>query len=151
MERILPNFPSNPLFLSPLLTERVQVRNLFGEANIFDFEILSAFWLTQQRHLLGKRVHLSGAGPSRRRGVAVDREPAVGRFCRPGVALERGLIRDPAIASRRSPVDCRGGELFQPEPSTSRSLAPVAEQKVSHFRRDRVRLVTNLQIRPLTE
>jgi hypothetical protein len=49
------------LFLSPLLTNRLSIRNLFAEANIFDFEILFAFWLTQQGHLRGKVGISSGS------------------------------------------------------------------------------------------
>jgi hypothetical protein len=34
--------------------------NSLGEADISDFEILSAVWLTQRRHLLGKMGHTTG-------------------------------------------------------------------------------------------
>jgi hypothetical protein len=53
--------PENPHFPSPLSTKRASVRNLFGEADISDFGILSAFWLTQQGHLRGKVGISSGS------------------------------------------------------------------------------------------
>src|ERR1035438_6881205 len=43
-----------------LLTKRFMVRILFGEPNSSHFEILSAFWLTQQRYLRGKVGHIAG-------------------------------------------------------------------------------------------
>jgi len=46
-----------------LLTKRSRVRNLFGEANKSHFEILSAFWLTQQRYLRGKWAISPGGRP----------------------------------------------------------------------------------------
>ena len=49
-----PKAPQKAHFLSPLLTKRLLVRILLGEPNISHFEILSAFWLTQQRHILAE-------------------------------------------------------------------------------------------------
>jgi hypothetical protein len=54
----------NPPFRSRLLTDRASVRILFGEPNISHFGILSAFWLTQQRHLPAKLAILRGSGRS---------------------------------------------------------------------------------------
>jgi len=49
--------------LGVLLTKRLLVRNLFGEPNISDFEILIAFWLTARRHLPGEMGHIPGGRP----------------------------------------------------------------------------------------
>jgi len=43
--------------LGVLLTKRLLVRNLFGEANFSDFEILLHFWLTAARHLPAEMAH----------------------------------------------------------------------------------------------
>ncbi len=55
--------PCPTFVLSPLLTKRVSVRILFGEADISDFEILIAFWLTARRHLPGEMGHIPGGRP----------------------------------------------------------------------------------------
>jgi len=49
-------------FLHRLSTERLRVRYLPGEADIFDFEILCARWLTEQRDFQAKMGHTRGRG-----------------------------------------------------------------------------------------
>lgn len=74
---------------------------VFGEPNLSHFEILSAFWLTQQRYLRGKVGHIAGwqatlgYGDIGRRLAQIGSPPPL-----EGEPLKHGLLEMPNTAGR---------------------------------------------------
>jgi hypothetical protein len=96
------------------LTKRASARNPSVEANISDFEILSAFRLTQNVYLLAKMRHITADGFSQ--GPRMNCSPAPAGF---GCRLANQKLSD-SPRSYAQPVDCRRARRFMVGPSITR-------------------------------